>query len=152
MTDSPAYYDLSGDSERSKLPAGNYDAIIVDMSTVTDIKCGLFIADIFKPVYRIIDGEHKDMEVIDNGFFRYKQVNGYEYESNKNWGFAKFMQLLGTYSKKDGKVNLPYITKRDVSHKRVRITVWDKSFINETSDRISYPVARAVSLINEVPF
>ena len=27
-----------------------------------------------------------------------------------------------------------------------------KSFINETSDRISYPVARAVSLINEVPF
>ena len=152
MTDSPAYYDLSGDSDRGKLPAGNYDAIIVDMSTVTDIKCGLFIADIFKPVYRITDGEHKNMEVIDNGIFRYKQVNGYEYESNKNWGFAKFMQLLGTYSKKDGKVNLPYITKSDVSHKRVRITVWDKSFINETSDRISYPVARAVSLINEVPF
>ena len=152
MTDSPAYYDLSGDSGGGKLPAGHYEAIIGDMSIVTDIKCGGFIADVFKPVYRGTAGGHKNMEVTDNGIFRYKQVDGYEYESNKNWGFAKFMQILGMYNKKDGRVNLPYITKNDVSQKLVRIMVWDKSFINEISDRISYPVARAMSLINEVPF
>ena len=152
MTDSPAYYDLSGDSGGGKLPAGNYEAIIVDMSTVTDIKCGLFIADVFKPVYRVTAGDHKNMEVTDNGIFRYKQVNGYEYESNKNWGFAKFMQMLGMYSKKDGRINLPYIKIDDVLKTSMKIMVWDKSFINETNDRVSYPVARAMSLINEVPF
>ena len=62
------------------------------------------------------------------------------------------MQMLGMYSKKDGKVNLPYITNNDISNKQVRIVVWDKTFTNETNDRISYPVARAISLINEVPF
>ena len=67
MTDSPAYYDLSGDSGGGKLPAGNYEAIIVDMDTVTDIKCGVFIADVFKPVYRVTAGDHKNMEVTDNG-------------------------------------------------------------------------------------
>ena len=152
MTDSPAYYDLIGNSDRGKLPAGNYEAIIVDMRMVTDIKCGLFMADVFKPVYRVTAGDHKNTEITDNGIFRYKQVDGYEYESTKNWGFAKFMQLLGMYSKKEGRVNLPYITKDDILQKRVRITVWDKTFINETSDRVSYPVARAVSLISEVPF
>ena len=152
MIDSPAYYDLTGDSGKGKLPAGNYEAIIIDMSTVTDIKCGLFIADVFKPIYRVIAGDHKNMEVTDNGIFRYKQVDGHEYESNKNWGFAKFMQLLGMYSKKDGRVNLPYVTKNDVLQMQMKIMVWDKSFINETSDRVIYPVARAVSLISEVPF
>ena len=152
MTDLPAYYDLTGDSDRGKLPAGNYEAIVVDMSTVTDIKCGVFIADIFKPVYRVDSGDHKNMEVIDNGIFRYKQVNGYEYESNKNWGFAKFMQMLGMYNKKEGRINLPYIKNNDIVNKRMRIMVWDKSFMNETNERISYPVARAISLINEVPF
>jgi len=152
LIDSPAYYDLIGNSDKGKLPAGNYEAIIVDMSTVTDIKCGLFIADIFKPVYRIIAGDNKNVEVKDNGIFRYKQVDGYEYESTKNWGFAKFMQLLGMYSKEEGRINLPFITKNDITQKQVRIMVWDKTFINETSDRINYPVARAVSLINEVPF
>ena len=152
MTDSPAYYDLIGNSDRGKLPAGNYEAIIVDMRMVTDIKCGLFMADVFKPVYRVTAGDHKNTEITDNGIFRYKQVDGYEYESTKNWGFAKFMQLLGMYGKKEGRVNLPYITKDDILQKRVRIMVWDKTFINETSDRVSYPVARAVSLISEVPF
>ena len=30
--------------------------------------------------------------------------------------------------------------------------VWNKSFTNEKSDEVYYPVARVVELINEVPF
>jgi len=152
LIDSPAYYDLTGNSGNNKLPTGNYKATIVDMNTITDIKCGTFIADIFKPVYRINSGEHNNTEVIDNGIFRYKQVDGHNYKSSKNWGFAKFMQLMKLAEEKNGRIDLPYIKKYDVLHKQVDIMVWDKTFTNETNDQISYPVARAVSLISEVPF
>ena len=65
MPDSPAYFDLIGGSGKSKLPNGNYRAIIIDMTTVTDIKCGSFIADVFKPVYKVTSEDYKDIEVSD---------------------------------------------------------------------------------------
>ena len=152
MSDSPAYFDLIGGSGKSKLPNGNYRATIIDMTTVTDIKCGSFIADVFKPVYKVTSGDYKDIEVSDNGIFRYKQVNGYEYKPNKNWGIAKFMQLMNMTKEKDGRIDLPYLKRSDLTNKNVKIVVWGKSFTNEKNDEVYYPVARVVELINEVPF
>ena len=152
MPDSLAYFDLVGGSGKSKLPAGNYRAIIIDMTTVTDIKCGSFIADVFKPVYKVTSGDYKDTEVTDNGIFRYKQVDGYNYKPNKNWGIAKFMQLTNMSKEKDGRIELPYLNNKDLINKKVKIMVWNKSFTNEKSDEVYYPVARVVELINEVPF
>ena len=152
MPDSLAYFDLVGGSGKSKLPAGNYRAIIIDMTTVTDIKCGSFIADVFKPVYKVTSGDYKDTEVTDNGIFRYKQVDGYNYKPNKNWGIAKFMQLMNMSKEKDGRIELPYLNNKALINKKVKIMVWNKSFTNEKSDEVYYPVARVVELINEVPF
>ena len=152
MPDSLAYFDLVGGSGKSKLPAGNYRAIIIDMTTVTDIKCGSFIADVFKPVYKVTSGDYKDTEVTDNGIFRYKQVDGYNYKPNKNWGIAKFMQLMNMSKEKDGRIELPYLNNKDLINKKVKIMVWNKSFTNEKSDEVYYPVARVVELINDVPF
>ena len=120
MPDSLAYFDLVGGSGKSKLPAGNYRAIIIDMTTVTDIKCGSFIADVFKPVYKVTSGDYKDTEVTDNGIFRYKQVDGYDYKPNKNWGIAKFMQLMNMTKEKDGRIDLPYLKKPDLNNKKVK--------------------------------
>lgn len=152
MSDSTAYFDLIGNSGKEKLPSGNYRAIIIDMTTVTDIKCGSFIADVFKPVYRVTSGDYKDTEVTDNGIFRYKQVDGYDYKPNKNWGIAKFMQLMNMTKEKDGRIELPYLKSDDLYGKKVKIMAWNKSFTNEKNDEVYYPVARVVELISEVPF
>ena len=122
------------------------------MTTVTDIKCGSFIADVFKPVYKVTSGDYKDTEVTDNGIFRYKQVDGHDYKPNKNWGIAKFMQLMDMTKEKDGRIDLPYLKRDDLINKNVKIMVWSKSFTNEKNDEVYYPVARVVELISEVPF
>jgi len=76
----------------------------------------------------------------------------YYYKPNKNWGIAKFMQLMNMTKEKDGRIDLPYLKKPDLNNKKVKIMVWSKSFTNEKNDEVYYPVARVVELINEVPF
>ena len=46
-----AYYIPGESSGKVKLPKGEYEATIINLEMVNNIKCGDFIADIFKPVY-----------------------------------------------------------------------------------------------------
>ena len=152
-----AYYPIDIGESKKSVPEGRYQALIIDLELSKDVQFYKYIADVFKPTYCIVDPkfpELLDETVKDNGIFRYKKVDGYEYEHSKNWGYAKFISMIKT-SKKDGKGNqLPFLFLSDVKNKKMLIDVTMKKFKNETGSDVSYPVARAIQIIedSEVPF
>jgi hypothetical protein len=152
-----AYYPSSLDDNQFTVPKGRYTAVITDLSISEDVRFGKYIADVFKPVYLIDKDSHPQYEgcsVTDNGIFRYKKVGDALYDHSKNWGFAKYLSLMGL-RKKDGEGGqLPFLYLNDIKGAVVLIDVFMKRFINDLDSEISYPVCRAIQLQNkpEVPF
>ena len=92
-----AYYPIDLDSDRTSIPKGRYTASIVSLELNKNIKFGRYIADVFKPEYLISVSEHpeyEDVVVKDDGIFRYKEIDGCQYDHKKNWGFAKFLSIM----------------------------------------------------------
>ena len=146
-----AYYIPGESSSGKQIPKGEYRAHIIGLDINKNVKCGDCIADIFKPIYRL-ELKGADTQVRDSGIFRYKERDGYEFKSNRNWGFAKFCEILGLKKENNGIISLPYLEANDIDSFHVVIEVSHKSFINETGNQISYPVARLKSIITEAPF
>ena len=107
---------------------GKHIATIVDVETSNNVRFGKYIADVFKPVYKVGGNTVKD-----NGIFKYKQVQGFSHDPKKNWGYAKFLKF------------------ENLIGELVEIEVYEKIFNNTFSKRVKYPVARVVRTV-EVPF
>ena len=122
---------------------GKHVATIVDVKISNNVRFGRYIADVFKPVYRV-----RDNTVRDNGIFRYKQADGFLYDPKKNWGYAKFLTSVGV--KKNNSMNEKFKFKNLIG-KLVEIEVYEKIFNNTFSKRVTYPVARVVKYV-EIPF
>tara|TARA_R100001377_G_C3145613_1_gene94360 strand:- start:294 stop:689 length:396 start_codon:yes stop_codon:yes gene_type:complete len=122
---------------------GKHIAKIVDVEISNNVRFGKYIADVFKPVYKVGDNNIKD-----NGVFKYKHVKGFSHDPKKNWGYAKFLKAMGV--KKTNSTSEGYDFKNLVG-KLVEIEVYEKIFNNTFSKRVAYPVARVVRHV-EVPF
>ena len=149
-----AYYIPGETGSGPKLPSGEYEATITSLEMTENVKCGGFIADIFKPVYRVANSEYQNTDVRDNGVFRYKEKAGYNFKPSRNWGFAKFISIM-QLRKDEGKGGqLPYLHLVDIKGAKVLIDVSMKTFMNDLDSEIRYPVARAIQLIEtaSVPF
>jgi|TARA_Y100000361_G_scaffold117043_1_gene108088 hypothetical protein len=152
-----AYYPNFLGNDRQSVPAGRYTATITDLSISENVIFGNYIADIFKPEYTIDKKEHPPYDgcsVIDNGIFRYKKLDNYEYNHNKNWGYAKFLSCMGLRKKDKEGGQLPFLSKKDINGAQVLIDVFIKKFINDLDSDVSYPVARVIQLqkSKDVPF
>ena len=134
------------------MPAGEYEATITSLIVTENVKCGGFIADIFKPVYRVANSEYQNTDVRDNGVFRYKEKAGYNFKPSRNWGFAKFCGILGLDREDGGKVTLPYLQFDMIDGFKVVIDVSYKNFVNESGNPVRYPVATLKKKLGEVPF
>lgn len=151
MTDN-AYYIPGETGSGPKMPSGEYEAIITSLEMTENVKCGGFIADIFKPVYRIANSEYENTDVRDSGVFRYKEKAGYNFKPSRNWGFAKFCGILGLDNEVNGKVTLPYLELDMIDGYKVVIDVSYKNFVNESGNPVRYPVATLKKKLGEVPF
>ena len=122
---------------------GKHMATIVDVEISNNVRFGRYIADVFKPVYRV-----RDNTVRDNGIFRYKQADGFLYDPKKNWGYAKFLTSMGV--RKNNAVDERFKFENLIGE-LVEIEVYDKIFNNEFSKRVRYPVARVLRVV-DIPF
>tara|TARA_R100001530_G_scaffold82134_1_gene57294 strand:+ start:28 stop:483 length:456 start_codon:yes stop_codon:yes gene_type:complete len=147
-----AYYIPGETGSGPKLPSGEYEATITSLEMTENVKCGGFIADIFKPVYRVANSEYQNTDVRDNGVFRYKEKTGYNFKPSRNWGFAKFCGILGLDREDGGKVTLPYLQFDMIDGFKVVIDVSYKNFVNESGNPVRYPVATLKKKLGEVPF
>ena len=147
-----AYYIPGETGSGPKLPSGEYEATITSLEMTENVKCGGFIADIFKPVYRVANSEYQNTDVKDNGVFRYKEKAGYNFKPSRNWGFAKFCGILGLDREDGGKVTLPYLQFDMIDGFKVVIDVSYKNFVNESGNPVRYPVATLKKKLGEVPF
>ena len=147
-----AYYPSDDNQFTKNVPSGRYTARIIGMDTSNDMNFGRYVADVFKPEYKIDRKEHPEYEacvVKDNGVFRYKKVGDCLYEHRKNWGFAKFLSIMQLRSG-EGKGNqLPYLRLADIYKAKVIIDVSMKSFFNDLDSEVFYPVARLIQFINK---
>tara|TARA_R100000963_G_scaffold22627_1_gene15708 strand:+ start:240 stop:695 length:456 start_codon:yes stop_codon:yes gene_type:complete len=147
-----AYYVKEERAKKIRLPKGEYEAVIINLEMVNNIRCGKFIADVFKPVYKVIYPDNPSVDVKDGGIFRYKEKVGYEFEPSRNWGFAKFCEILGVTKEENGKVSLPYLNVDMMDGFKVLVEINHKSFVNKTGMSVEYPVATLKKKIGEVPF
>lgn len=147
-----AYYIPHEKADSVKIDAKQYDAVIQSVDVTKDIRCNGFIADIFKPLYRITNEDGKGTIVKDNGVFRYKDKAGFQFKASKNWGYAKFCEILGLDKQRDGKIHLPFIEDGMIDGYSVVISIDYKHFVNEGGMRISYPVATLKEKTGEAPF
>jgi len=122
---------------------GKHTAKIVDVEISNNVRFGKYIADVFKPVYKV--GENT---VRDNGIFKYKHVQGFSHDPKKNWGYAKFLNVMGV---KKSNTNGGDFKFENIIGELVEIEVYEKIFNNTFSKRVKYPVARVVRIV-EVPF
>jgi len=152
-----AYYPGDIESIKRGIPEGRYSSEVIGLEVIKDVQCGKYIADIFKPEYRIDAVSHPEYSgetVMDNGMFRYKQVEGCLYEPKKNWGYVKFLTIAGMYDNDNKGKNLEYLDLSDIKGAGVLIDVYMKKFLNEYEKDVRYPVARAVQFTRraEAPF
>ena len=147
-----AYYIPGETGSGPKLPSGEHEATITSLIVTENVKCGGFIADIFKPVYKIVNSDHQNAEVKDNGVFRYKEKAGYSFKPSRNWGFAKFCGILGLDKEDEGKVTLPYLRFDMINGFTVIVDVSYKNFVNESGSPVRYPVATLKKKLGAVPF
>jgi len=122
---------------------GKHTAKIVDVEISNNVRFGKYIADVFKPVYKV--GENT---VRDNGIFKYKQVQGFSHDPKKNWGYAKFLNVMGV---KNSSSTDDVSKFKNLIGELVEIEVYEKIFNNTFSKRVTYPVARVVKHV-EIPF
>jgi hypothetical protein len=144
------FYEANTKDEKIKPPKGSYDAVIVGLDIIEDVHCGVHIADIYKPHYKLIDENYKGLVVKDNGVFRYKKKQGYEYNPKRNWGYNKFTQLLDI--PKNTSNNRGSITFDVIDGWTVVIELTYKTFVNEMHTQVSYPVATLQEKKSEAPF
>jgi hypothetical protein len=147
-----AYYIPGDTGVGIKLPIGEYEAIITSLGVVDNVKCGKFIADIFKPGYKIQHRDYPSTDVKDNGIFRYKEKIGYSFKPSRNWGFAKFCGILGLEQKDGDKIALPYLKFDMIDGLRVVVEINYKNFVNESGNPVRYPVGTLKKKIGDVPF
>ena len=147
-----AYYIPHEKAESVKIDAKEYNAVILSVDVSRDIKCNGFIADIFKPSYKINTEDDGEIIVKDNGVFRYKEKAGFNFQASKNWGYAKFCEILGLEKQRDGKIHLPFIDNGMIDGYTVIVSITYKHFVNEGGMRISYPVATLKERPGGVPF
>jgi len=136
------------------VPAGRYTAHIIGMELSENVKFGRYVADVFKPEYEIDRDEHPnyaDNTVRDNGIFRYKKTEDAIYEHKKNWGFAKFISMMGLGKEERKSGQLPFLYLHDIKMAKVLIDVFKKKFLNDLDEEIHYPVARVIQLIDKAP-
>ena len=122
---------------------GKHTAKIVDVEISNNVRFGKYIADVFKPVYKVGGNTVKD-----NGIFKYKHVQGFSHDPKKNWGYAKFLNVMGV---KKSNTNGGDFKFENIIGELVEIEVYEKIFNNTFSKRVKYPVARVVRIV-EVPF
>ena len=151
-----AYYPGDIDSVKSGVPEGRYTTKIINLEVTEDLTFKKHIADVFKPEYEIDSSKHPEFiseTVLDNGIFRYKQKDDFLYDPKKNWGFVKFMSVMGLYNKGE-EGQLPFLYLNDIKGAIVLIDVFMKKFKNEYDKDVRYPVARLVQIVDiaEVPF
>ena len=152
-----AYYPSSLDSDNNSVPKGRYTARITELSISENVKFGNYIADVFKPEYTIDKESHPPYDncsVIDNGIFRYKKVGDSLYDHSKNWGYAKFLSIMGLRKEEGEGGQLPFLYLNDIKGAVVLIDVFIKRFTNDLDSEISYSVGRVIQLQkpSEVPF
>ena len=152
-----AYYPTDIGLSKQSVPEGRYEAKIIDLELTKDVQFFKYMSDVFKPEYSIDDKSTPELigEIVkDNGIFRYKKVDGYEYEHSKNWGYAKFISLMKIPKEEWEGNQLPFLFLNKIKNKRVLIDVSLKKFKNETGSDVSYPVARTIQLIenDNIPF
>ena len=123
---------------------GKQNAKIIDVEVATDIRFGRYLADVYKPVYNVDGGTVKD-----NGVFRYKKADGFLYDPKKNWGYARFLNVMGI--KRDRGSDTPSFKPENIIGELVTIEVYEKVFTNAFSKVVKYPVARVVSIL-DIPF
>jgi hypothetical protein len=122
---------------------GKHIATIVDVEISNNVRFGKYIADVFKPVYKVGTNTVKD-----NGIFRYKHVQGFLHDPKKNWGYAKFLNVMGVKNNNSTDDNSKF---KNLIGELVEIEVYEKIFNNTFSKRVTYPVARVVKYV-EIPF
>jgi hypothetical protein len=122
---------------------GKHIATIVDVEISNNVRFGKYIADVFKPVYKVGANTVKD-----NGIFRYKHVQGFLHDPKKNWGYAKFLNVMGVKNNNSTDDNSKF---KNLIGELVEIEVYEKIFNNTFSKRVTYPVARVVKYV-EIPF
>ena len=152
-----AYYAQYEDNDKKIVPSGRYTAMITDLSISENVKFGNYIADVFKPEYTIDKESHPPYDncsVIDNGIFRYKKVGDSLYDHSKNWGYAKFLSIMGLRKEEGEGGQLPFLYLNDIKGAVVLIDVFIKRFTNDLDSEISYSVGRVIQLQSEpkVPF
>ena len=122
---------------------GKHVATIVDVEISNNVRFGKYIADVFKPVYKVGGNTVKD-----NGIFKYKQVQGFSHDPKKNWGYAKFLNVMGVKNNNSIDDSSKF---KNLIGELVEIEVYEKIFNNTFSKRVTYPVARVVKYV-EIPF
>ena len=152
-----AYYPSFLDNNNGSVPKGRYTATITELSISENVKFGDYIVDVFKPEYTINKEAHPPYDgcsVIDNGIFRYKKAGDSLYDHSKNWGYAKFLSLMGLRKEEGEGGQLPFLYLNDIKGAVVLIDVFIKKFTNDLDSEISYSVGRTIQLQNkpEVPF
>jgi len=149
-----SYYSPETTTRKSIVKKGEYKAKIIGLDVRNDIPFGRMIADVYKPLYVIDGGDFDGTEIKDNGLFRYKEVNGYEFVPKRNWGYYKFCKILGLIRDESNgnKSELPELRLVDVNGFDAKIKVAHKSFVNNKGMNINYAVARLIEVEKEVPF
>mgnify|MGYP005814196945 FL=1 len=122
---------------------GKHNAKIVDVEVSRDVRFGRHVADVYKPIYAL-----DEWEVKDNGIFRYKKADGYLFDNRKNWGYAKFLRIMDIEESNDSSASFQ---PNEIIGKLVVIEIYEKTFTNEFSKRVKYPVGKLVKLL-ELPF
>ena len=125
------------------VPTGQHISTIIGIEISNNVRFGQYVADVFKPIYRV-----KENTVRDNGIFRYKQAKGFLYDPKKNWGYAKFLNVMGV---KNSSSTDDVSKFKNIIGELVEIEVYEKIFNNTFSKRVTYPVARVVKHV-EIPF
>mgnify|MGYP003115574129 CR=1 FL=1 len=149
-----AYYSGDPLEFEKSISAGRYTATVVDMEISKNVRFGKYIADVFKPEYQIDKDEHSDYPdsfVRDNGIFRYKKVEGFVYQQQKNWGYAKFLSIMRLLKDGGKGGQLPFLHISNIIKYKVLIDVSKKKFVNDLDSEVHYPVARVIQLIKESP-
>ena len=148
-----SYYSPEWRPKKNRISDGEYTAKVVGLDIKENMRFGNLLADIYKPVYEIIDGDFSGTEVKDNGLFHYRQLQGHDFIPKRNWGYYKFCKMFGLARKSaNGRTELPQLKLGHLERCDVVIKVFHKSFVNNDGANINYAVARLVKIEKEIPF
>mgnify|MGYP006410555315 FL=1 len=70
------------------------------------------------------------------------------FDNRKNWGYAKFLRIMDIEESNDSSASFQ---PNEIIGKLVVIEIYEKTFTNEFSKRVKYPVGKLVKLL-ELPF